>query len=93
MDYDFGPADHTKYTKVCVTYNNGVYEVFIDGAKATPTTPIVDVKMPPNSQVATTLGYVKNWPAFRGYIDDFCFWISVQSHEDIMKCFDKGRSA
>ena len=57
------------FDKVCVTFNNGTYTVYYNGAflKTVEGDP-----MPTNSQSATALGTAYDYPSFEGYLDDVC---------------------
>jgi hypothetical protein len=78
------------FSKVCVTFDAGHYELYIDGVLLV-TEYIMD-PLPINSQVPATLGYVTGKDTFLGYIDDFCFWTRALSADEILKCYIDGPS-
>ena len=54
---------------MCITYDNGRYVVYFNGAPCGGVEMDEDIG-PVNSQVATTLGFKEGYPFFNGYIDD-----------------------
>ena len=62
-----------KFSKICVSFENGEYRVYFNGQLIT----IVTGRPPSpytNSQSATSLGSMYNYPSFDGYIDDVRSW-------------------
>ena len=66
--FSFQSPSYEYFTKICVTFNNGHYVIYIDGVFHSAHWQY-DM-WPINSQNPTTLGYMRGFPTFQGYIDD-----------------------
>jgi hypothetical protein len=61
-----------QWTQVCVTFENGVYNVYVDGVNALggPAPAVAASSFPQNTHSPAILGFKEGFGAFSGYLDD-----------------------
>jgi hypothetical protein len=75
------------WNKVCVTYSQGNYRLYLNGALVAG--PVAGARLA--SHNPSSVGFASGHATFNGAIDNVCMWSRALSDADILACYDDGR--